>query len=175
MISSLESYDRQIIELQNQKEQLNTSWEEFRSTYGSITDFIKKDLSDEEKKTLSTIVESYLAELRTNREDISVRKIFFNDISEFINTEKKEQFKQYITMSVHTETERQQLTGLIRQLEYQKQARTDMLRTQIADNALERRQNIKERIEPLLRERLDTFVESSSFQNLPNERKVLIF
>ena len=174
-ISSLESYDRQIIELQTQKEQLNTSWEEFRSTYGSITDFIKKDLSDEEKKNLSTTVESYLAELRINRENITVRKIFFNDIAKYIHTEKQKLFEQYITTSVHTETERQQLTWLIRQLEDQKQARTDMLRTQIADNALERRQNIKQRIESLLRERLDTFIESKGFQNLPNERKTLIF
>ena len=174
-VSSLESYDRQIIELQAQKEQLNTSWEEFRTTHGSITDFIKEDLSDTEKKSLSSIVETYLAELRINREDISVRKIFFNDIAEFINTEKIELFEQYIAMSVHTETERQQLTGLIRELKDQKQARTDMLRTQIADNANTRRLNIKQRIEPLLRERLDTFVETKGFQNLPNERKALVF
>jgi hypothetical protein len=174
-VSSLDDYNQQIIHLQEQKENLSTSWEEFRNSNGTLTDFIKTNLSQKEREKLTSIVELYLNNLRENKADMQLRKKFYLDIKPFVEDGKQEHFKKYSDMSINVETERQILSENIKETEEQKQARTDLLRTQIADNALDRRQNIKQRIEPLLRERLDTYTKSETFQRLHNDRKALVF
>ena len=175
LVTSLDSYDQRLLELRTQKEDLNNSWEEFRSTHGGITDFIKNELSSTEKQNLSLIVENYLEQIRDHRDDLEIRKTFFSSIEGFIDWEKKWLFEKYRDTSVNIENERLELTRLIRDTETQKEARTDILRTHIADNALERRQNIRQRIEPILRERLDAYTLNGAFKKLPDERKALIF
>jgi len=78
-------------------------------------------------------------------------------------------------MSVNIEIERLELQETIQDTESQKAARTDILRTHIADNALERRQNIQQRIESILRERLDNYIANDTFNELSPERKTLVF
>ena len=174
-VSSLDAYDKRISELRLQKNSLDTSWENFRNTYWGITDFIDTDLSSAQRERLAIIVENYLANLRENREDTNLRKDFFISIEEFIDSEKAELFERYRKKSMSIENERIELATLIRNTENQRQARTDILRSHIADNALERRQNIKQRIEPILRERLNAYVENESFKKLPDNRKALVF
>lgn len=174
-ISRLETYDKKIEELRLQKSELETSWEDFRNTYGWITEFISKNLSANDREELNTIVTHYLALSRETSQNIETRNTFLKSLEKFIDEDKKSNFEKYRTVSMNIESERLELNTLIKNTEQLKQERTDILRTHIADNALERRQLIKERIEVLLRQRLDSFISNENFIKLPNDRKILVF
>lgn len=174
-VSSLDKYDQRIEELHIQKNNLDSSWEEFRSTYGWITNFIAKDLSDDRRNELAAIVETYLTLSRENHKNITIRKDFFTSLERFIDTEKVWSFEKYREKSISIENERLELSELIKDTELQKQARTDILRTHIADNALERRHNIRLRVEPILRERLEWYIANEAFRKLSDDRKALVF
>ena len=174
-ISRLETYDKKIEELRLQKSELETSWEDFRNTYGWITEFISKNLSANDREELNTIVTHYLALSRETSQNIETRNTFLKSLEKFIDEDKKSNFEKYRTVSMSIESERLELNTLIKNTEQLKQERTDILRTHIADNALERRQLIKERIEVLLRQRLDSFISNENFIKLPNDRKILVF
>ncbi len=174
-VASLEILENRIEVLQEQKSHLELSWEKFREDNGWITDFIREDLHQDDRKALADIVENYLTEIQYRRNDIDFRKQFYSDIEFFIDSEKKELYQTYRDMSVNIEIERLELQETIQDTESQKAARTDILRTHIADNALERRQNIQQRIESILRERLDNYIANDTFNELSPERKTLVF
>ncbi|MCH8518837.1 hypothetical protein LAT59_03700 [Candidatus Gracilibacteria bacterium] len=174
-VATLENISIEIHQLRTQKETLEHTWEQFRNENGTITQYIKSGLNQEERNTLSEILQEYLTNIRISGPTLEKRRAFFSSIEVFISEEKKESFEVYKNTGFDFETERTQLKKQIEEKQLEKDNRTDILRTHIADNALERRSRIQSRVEPLLRERLDVFISNPGFQTLSAERKQLVF
>lgn len=172
---SLREIDLDISTLQWQKIELQSSWENFRNEYGSITDFIKKELSPSERSSLSLLLNTYLEDIRNTDNALELRKNFFQNISPYIDQEKYALYETYKEIWFRFEEERKEINEKLQERKEQREERTDILKTYIADNALERRDRIQSRVEPLLRSRLDIFIENPWFQDLPLERKALVF
>lgn len=172
---SLRDIDSDISSLQWQKVELQSSWENFRNEYGGITDFIKKDLSPSEKISLWSLLNTYLEEIRKTNNTLELRKNFFQMISPYIDKEKYTLYETYKETWFRFEEERKEINDRLQERKEQREERTDLLKTYIADNALERRDRIQSRVEPLLRERLNVFTTNPWFQELSQERKILVF
>ena len=161
--------------LQWQKVELQSSWESFRNEHGSITDFIKKNLTQSERTSLSILLNTYLSDIRENINLLETRKNFFHNISPYIDEEKYTLYEVYKETWFRFEQERKEINDKLQEKQVLREERTDLLKTYIADNALERRERIQARIEPILREKLNSFIVNPWFQEISAERKILVF
>lgn len=102
----------------------------------------------------------YLEDIRLNTNTIELRKNFFDSITPYIDISKYSLYEKYKEAGFRFEEEQKSINDQLQEKKELRDERTDLLKTYIADNALERRERIQSRIAPLLRDRLNIFTQN---------------
>jgi len=185
-----------IQELEQEKRLLEYKWKSFIIWWNSLSDYVRDDISDEEKSELEFIVELHIQNTDTFRieleelvqnwtsedeisskktEWIQLKKEFYTSLLSYIQDEKIESYKSYIESDLLLNEKSKDVSTEIQIKTVKKQERVEYLQEKINNNKELLRSKIESRVWTMVRERLDTFIERETFRSLSLEDKTLIF
>ena len=180
-IKSLRDIDNTLSVLEQQKKELYQNWDNFRLWNWKLTDFIRKDLTENNKRELEEIILFYLQEKEKNASNPSshnsqkLRDTFFTQLEPFISSQKKTLFYDYKNKGAEFEENVQSITQEISSFQDEKEKRVDSLRSKIEENSSLLRNQIKSSISEKVYTRLNIFIEQKNFKNLDASIKKEIF
>lgn len=179
--------------LEQERTELDDKWAIFKEENGNISNFVKQDISEEEKDSLSELTYIYRSKKREldlrllervknleESEDVKIellelKKEFYKSISIYVSPEKLDGFLAYIKWDIELNEKNKEVKE---ELYKEKVILKEKVET-IKEKIEEHKKNLDNRIEILIKkrltEKLTELKTSEKYISLSTENKVLLF
>jgi len=183
-----------IEQLEEEKKVLEFKWNNFLIWGNTLSEFVRADLDDSDKREIENILESYVADknvlerqqeklieaLQTDEkleekklELLSRKKDFYSALLSYIDVDKVDEYRSYIENDILLNEKSKDVSSEIQRKNVEKQDRVEYLQEKYKapDKTLDENSELVVR----MRDKLDIFIQRESFQALTPEQKIFIF
>ncbi len=185
-VQTIKEIQENIVFLEQEKKNLEFQWSSFRIGNGTLKDFIRTDLEQNEKSTLESLVLSYIEKTRKIQENIKTdsdsqkelllkKQDFYVSLVSYIEIERLANFKNFVAADLLLYEKTKDVSLEIEQKNIEKQERVITYEAQAQENGERIRTQVQEKIYSQVQGKLNIFVQQEKFQTLANESKISIF
>jgi len=182
-VKTIREIQEKINVLEEEKTKLDFGWKNFGVWNETLWDIISELTPEEESKLKELIItfeeetnrlETKIERRVENNSDISeeqnelkqIKKDFYFSLLAFIDTDKLESFKTYISHNIQYTSSKTDVNIEIQKTELQKQQRLDEIQEKIEDNNKKIRENITEKLSIKIRWKVDLLIQDDRFSLL---------
>jgi hypothetical protein len=179
--------------LEEQSSTLDKKWEDFKLQSGSISTFLKRNLSDEEKILFQDIVSKYSGDARFLEQNliekiqsawdttdvkvklIELKKQYYKDIASYVSAESMVAYLDFIRSDIELNQKNREIQETLYKDKIHLQEKVEILRGKIEEN----NQILENRIEQSLREKIGEKIQAikndSRFSQFSSDQKKILF
>lgn len=192
-IKTLKEMKRDIQNLENKKEKLESQWRDFRIGNEALWDLMRSNMTPEDIDNLRIIVTNFIStQSKINEqinstllldEDVSffqrelllLKQTLYKELIPYIEPDRREAFIVFVESDLSYNEKSKEVATVLEEKNIEQKERIEEIEEKIQDNSLELRERIEKKVTEKLQLRLDEFVWQERFDELENSSKILLF
>ena len=191
-VETIKELRENITELETKKRQLKEDWQNFLSENGSIQDFLKEDIAEEDEARLREIIDLYSiykqrlnTELEVSNDDtkietlkkelLNLKQDLYKKLVYFIKIEKLDDFLTFVRWDLSVNEKRKDVDEEIDEDTKKLEEKVQVIRDKIQENKRVLDERIRVVIEKKLDEKISKILSDERFTKLDIEAKKQLF